>query len=98
MAITHPLVYTHHIYKEITMVSSKLFLNNTTQAVRLPKEVAFPDDVTELEIVVLGANRVLIPKGTGWQWWLEHAPKFVEDVAVGRDELMPLDDVSWGDK
>jgi antitoxin VapB len=77
------------------MSSSKIFYNNTTQAVRLPKDVAFPEGVTELDIIVLGENRVLIPKGTGWNWWREHAPKFDEDMSVDRDELSPLDDVSW---
>lgn len=77
------------------MVSSKIFLNNTTQAVRLPKEVAFPEGVSELDIIVLGNNRVLVPKGTGWQWWLEHAPKFDVEFSIDRDDLLPLDEVQW---
>lgn len=80
------------------MISSKIFYNNTTQAVRLPKEVAFPNDVAELDILVLGNTRVLIPKGSGWQWWLEHAPRFSEDFTVDRESLGPLDDVSWGEE
>lgn len=45
------------------MVTTRLFQSNTTQAVRLPRAVAFPEDVTEVEIVVDGDRRVLIPAG-----------------------------------
>ena len=80
------------------MTSSKIFYNNTTQAVRLPKEVAFPEGVTELDILTLGNARVLIPKGTGWQWWRDHAPKFDDDFSVEREALPPLKDISWGEE
>ena len=91
-------VYNLCIYKERAIFTTKIFLNNTTQAVRLPKGAAFPDTVTELDILVVGNNRVLVPKGTGWQWWREHAPKFSEDFSIDREELLPLDDVSWGEE
>lgn len=74
------------------MVTSKLFLNNTTQAVRLPKDVAFSADVTEVEILVQGGARVLVPKGTSWEWWAQHAPHLPSDFSVDRDELLPLDE------
>lgn len=80
------------------MTSSKIFYNNTTQAIRLPKDVAFPEEVTELDILVLGNTRVLIPRGTGWQWWREHAPKFDADFSVDRDSLLPAQEITWGDE
>lgn len=74
------------------MVTSKLFLNNTTQAVRLPKEVAFGSDVSEVEILVQGESRVLVPKGKSWEWWAQNAPHLPSDFSVDRDELLPLDE------
>jgi len=47
----------------MNVATTKLFMNNTTQAVRLPKNVAFPDDVSEVEIIVSGDARVIVPKG-----------------------------------
>ena len=44
-------------------VTTKLFLNNTTQAVRLPRDVAFDESVTEVEITVVGEARVITPVG-----------------------------------
>ena len=35
-------------------VKTKVFMSNKTQAVRLPKAVAFPDNIQEVEIVVVG--------------------------------------------
>jgi antitoxin VapB len=98
MAFSQTLVYTQHIYKEITMVSSKLFLNNTTQAVRLPKEVAFPEGVTEVEIFVEGDTRVIVPKGQSLLAWMTTGPGFSEDFMVDRDQpSMPTDIVGMFD-
>ncbi|MDR1807818.1 MAG: antitoxin [Propionibacteriaceae bacterium] len=48
---------------------TSLFYSNTTQAVRLPKAVAFPDDVTEVEIRVVGNTRVIAPADQSWDDW-----------------------------
>jgi antitoxin VapB len=48
------------------MNRTTLFLNNRTQAVRLPKEVAFPEDVREVTILRDGARRVIVPVGSLW--------------------------------
>lgn len=48
------------------MARTTLFQTNRTQAVRLPKEVAFPADVTEVEIVRRGRQRIIAPVGTIW--------------------------------
>lgn len=48
------------------MNRTTLFLNNRTQAVRLPKEVAFPDGVREVTILRDGARRVIVPADALW--------------------------------
>lgn len=55
--------------------TTKLFKSNTTQAVRLPKDVAFPDGVTEVEIRVVGEGRLILPKGRGMAHWLDHGKR-----------------------
>lgn len=50
------------------MTTTKLFKSNTTQAVRLPKAVAFPEGVTEVEIVVDGDARILRPVRADLRW------------------------------
>jgi antitoxin VapB len=43
------------------VVETTLFKSNKTQAVRLPKDVAFPDDVKEVTIRRDGNRRIIAP-------------------------------------
>ena len=68
------------------MTKTKLFTSNTTQAVRLPKSVAWPDDVTEVEIVVVGDSRIISPAGKMWDFWFDHAPHVSVDFMSEREQ------------
>jgi len=68
------------------VVSTKLFLSNTTQAVRLPKSVAFPDDVTEVEIIVDGEARVIVPAGRRIDYFFDHRVGVTDDFMSERDQ------------
>ena len=48
------------------MARTKLFRSNRSQAVRLPKEVAFPDGVKDVTILRDGARRVIVPANAVW--------------------------------
>lgn len=48
------------------MTRTTLFQNNRSQAVRLPKEVAFPQGVREVAILREGARRVIVPADAVW--------------------------------
>jgi virulence-associated protein VagC len=48
------------------MVRSTAFTSNRTQAVRLPKAVAFPEGVHQVEIIKLGNSRLITPVGRRW--------------------------------
>ena len=51
------------------MIRTRVFLSNKTQAVRLPKAVALPEGVEEVEIVAIGKSRVITPVGQSWDAW-----------------------------
>ncbi|MDH6532499.1 antitoxin VapB [Aurantimicrobium minutum] len=74
------------------MATSKIFYNNTTQAVRLPKDVAFPADITEVDIIVQGESRVIVPKGKSVVAWALTGPGFSEDFMVDREQPAMPDD------
>jgi antitoxin VapB len=40
-----------------------MLASNRGQAVRLPKAVAFPENVHEVEILKIGGSRMIVPKG-----------------------------------
>ncbi|QYU66946.1 AbrB/MazE/SpoVT family DNA-binding domain-containing protein [Leptolyngbya sp. 15MV] len=48
------------------MTRTTLFRTNRSQAVRLPKSVAFPPDVREVAVIRDGARRIIVPAGTIW--------------------------------
>ncbi len=48
------------------MTRTTVFQSNRSQAVRLPKDVAFPPNVREVTIVRNGASRVIAPANRAW--------------------------------
>jgi len=48
------------------MTKTTLFLSNRSQAVRLPKDVAFPAGVSAVAIVRDGTRRVIVPANALW--------------------------------
>jgi antitoxin VapB len=48
------------------MTRTTLFQTNRSQAVRLPKDVAFPADVREVTILRDGARRIIVPADSVW--------------------------------
>lgn len=41
---------------------ANVFRSNRSQAVRIPKAAEFPPEVTDVEVIVEGDRRVLVPK------------------------------------
>jgi antitoxin VapB len=53
------------------MEQGAVFQSNRSQAVRLPKAVALPDDVKRVDIVAVGRTRIIAPAGEAWDSWFE---------------------------
>lgn len=67
------------------MVQASVFMNNRTQAVRLPKVVALDDDVRQVTVVAAGRSRVIAPVGETWDSWFD-GPGVTADFLVERDQ------------
>ncbi len=67
------------------MDQGRVFKSNRSQAVRLPKSVAFPDNVQKVDVIVLGNARLLAPAGEAWTTWFEGAG-VSGDFMVERDQ------------
>ena len=48
------------------MTRTTVFLSNRSQAVRLPKDVAFPEGVKEVVVLREGKRRVIVPAEAVW--------------------------------
>ncbi|OWV99856.1 type II toxin-antitoxin system VapB family antitoxin [Rhizobium sp. R693] len=53
------------------MERGAVFQSNRSQAVRLPKAVALPDDVKRVDIVAVGRTRIITPAGEAWDSWFD---------------------------
>lgn len=68
------------------MTSSTVFTSNRSQAVRLPKAVAFPEHVHQVDILKIGRGRMIVPQGKRWDDLFEAGPRLSEDFMVERQQ------------
>jgi antitoxin VapB len=68
------------------MTRSTVFISNRSQAVRLPKAVAFPEDVHQVEIVKVGHSRVITPVGRRWDDLFLNGPRASDDFMSQRPQ------------
>ncbi|WP_456069627.1 type II toxin-antitoxin system antitoxin VapB2 [Haemophilus paraphrohaemolyticus] len=61
------------------MIEASVFMTNRSQAVRLPAEVRFSEDIKKLSVRVLGSDRILSPLNQSWDSF------FLNDQAVSDD-------------
>ncbi|WP_457669811.1 type II toxin-antitoxin system VapB family antitoxin [Thiolapillus sp.] len=69
----------------MTTTHTKIFKSNRSQAVRLPKNVALPDSIVEVEIVAIGNKRIITPAGGSWDDWFD-GPAVSNDFMTERDQ------------
>lgn len=50
-----------------------VFKSNRSQAIRLPKAAALPDDVKRVDVVAVGRTRIIAPAGEAWDSWFDGA-------------------------
>ncbi|MCY1389528.1 Antitoxin VapB [compost metagenome] len=53
------------------MEQGAVFKSNRSQAIRIPKAVALPDDVTRVDVVAIGRARLITPAGESWDSWFD---------------------------
>ncbi len=65
--LAYPIDISHlssHVFR--MSARSSLFKSNRSQAVRLPKDLAFPDSVKQVAIRKVGKARVIAPADAAW--------------------------------
>jgi len=65
--------------------TAKVFMNNRSQAVRLPKDFQFK--TTEVFIRKEGENVILSPRPKSWAEYLESSPGASEEYMQGVEDL-----------
>jgi antitoxin VapB len=70
------------------MIRSTVFTSNRSQAVRLPKPVALPEGVRQVEIVKIGRSRLISPAGHLWDEFFD-GPRVSDDFIRERRQPAP---------
>lgn len=66
------------------MAISTVFINNRTQAVRLPLDVRLPEGVKRVEIRAKGNERIISPVGQTWDSFFLNGPTVTDDFLPER--------------
>lgn len=68
-----------------------VFINNRTQAVRLPIDVRLPDGVRKVEVRARGNERIIAPVGQTWDSFFLAGPTVSEDFMSERASQQQVD-------
>jgi antitoxin VapB len=68
------------------MARSTIFTTNRSQAVRLPKAVAFPEEVHQVEIIKIGQSRLISPVGKRWDDFFASGLRASDDFMSEREQ------------
>jgi antitoxin VapB len=68
------------------MTRSTVFTTNRSQAVRLPKAVAFPGGVHQVDIIKIGQSRLVCPVGKRWDDLFTAGPRASDDFMSEREQ------------
>jgi len=66
------------------MSTGSVFVNNRTQAVRLPADSRFPDNVKKVTVRVVGQDRVLSPAESTWDSFFASDETVTDDFMTER--------------
>jgi len=66
------------------MALGSVFVNNRTQAVRLPVETRFPDGVKKVNVRVVGVDRILSPVSNTWDSFFLSKERVTHDFITER--------------
>lgn len=61
------------------MATTTVFINNRSQAVRLPAELRLPDGVNKVSVVARGNERIISPLAESWNSFFIGGPVVSED-------------------
>lgn len=66
------------------MTITTVFINNRTQAVRLPIDQRLPDSVRKVEVRTKGNERIISPVGQTWDSFFLNGPTVSDDFMPER--------------
>lgn len=70
----------------MTITTATVFINNRTQAIRLPAEVRLPEQVKKVIVRIRGRERIITPLENTWDNFFLNGPTTSDDFMDDRGE------------
>lgn len=67
---------------------AKVFIHHRTQAVFLPAETRFPDDVKQVMVRIRGKERIITPIEDTWDHFFLNGPEVTADFFKEADDVL----------
>ena len=66
------------------MTATTVFINNRSQAIRLPAELRLPEQVKRVDVRARGCERIIAPLGQTWDSFFLDGPQVADDFLEQR--------------
>lgn len=66
------------------MTATTVFINNRSQAIRLPAGLRLPDTVKRVDVRAQGCERIIAPLGQTWDSFFLDGPQVADDFLETR--------------
>lgn len=61
------------------MATTTVFINNRSQAIRLPAELRLPEQIKRVDVRARGCERIIAPLGQTWDSFFLDGPQAADD-------------------
>lgn len=77
------------------METVSVFKSNKSQAIRIPKPIAFPESIKQVHLIPEGRGLLIVPEGQLWDSWFDDGDGVSQDFMEHRDQPSPQERESF---
>ncbi|MDH2924871.1 MULTISPECIES: type II toxin-antitoxin system VapB family antitoxin [Pasteurellaceae] len=70
----------------MSIVTATIFMNNKSQAIRIPKTAELPEKIKNVNIIVQGNTRIITPINKVWDSWFNDVHTVSDDFMLDREQ------------
>lgn len=70
----------------MSVVTATVFMNNKSQAIRIPKVAELPNTTKSVNIIIQGDMRIITPLNNVWDSWFNDSNAVSDDFMLSREQ------------
>ncbi|KGQ38244.1 MULTISPECIES: type II toxin-antitoxin system VapB family antitoxin [Gallibacterium] len=70
----------------MSVVTATVFMNNKSQAIRIPKAAELPNTTKSVNIIIQGDMRIITPLNNIWDSWFNDSNSVSDDFMLSREQ------------